>query len=175
MIGNCNYAIDHRLQPIHTMNEVIRHKGMILEIMEIHFFHKIIIQEGKIGMTPNSITGEDIVGHTHNNVTETNNTHPEAIVIIDRRDRINRVTLIETVIGAGHHVEGCSPTAGRLMMTKAVTKLVKTLKKQNITQDLQKMIHKIADVALVPMKYLAFQDNAGRQQGPATAAKTEVI
>jgi len=93
MIDNYNYAIDPRLQPIHIMNEIIHQKDMILERIEIHLFHKVIIQKG------NNITGEDIIDHTG-----TNHTHTKANTIIDRRDKINKVTVVGAVIGADLHV-----------------------------------------------------------------------
>jgi len=151
MIDNCNYAIDHRLQPIHIMKEVIQNRGMILKRIEIHIFHKVIILEGK------NITGEDIIDHT-----VTNNTHPEANTIIDKRDKINIGTIIRAVTGADLLVEECSSTAGHLDMTKVVSEPDKELKEQSLTRDIQKLTQEIADVDYAPMKNHVFQDSAGQ-------------
>jgi len=115
-------------------------------------------------MTPNNITGEVIIGYIHHSETETNNTKPEVNSITDKIDKIDRIAEIGAVIWAALHVEECSPTAGRLEMTRAVIKLDKELKKQSLTWNIQKMNQEVADVGHAPMKNHALRDIAGQPQ-----------
>jgi len=158
MIDNCNYAIDHRLQPIHIMNEVIHSKGMIVEKVEIPLFHKRIIRE------VNNITGEVIIGHIHHSETETNKTRPEVNSITDKMGKIDRVRVFGAVIGADLLVEEYSPTAGRLEMIREFIDLEKELKKQSLPWDIQKMTQEVANVDHAPMKNHALRDSAGQPQ-----------
>jgi len=153
MIDNSNYATDPRLRPIHIVNKEIRNKYIITGRIVIHCFHKVIIHEGS------NITVVGIIGHT-----ETNNTHPEANTITDKRDRINKITVTGASIGADLLEEKCSPTAGRLEMTKEILEPDKELKEQLLTQDIQKLIQEMADVGHAQMKSHTFRDSAGQRQ-----------
>jgi len=111
------------------VNAVIHHRDIIIGITEIHHHNVKITMEVPIETIHNNTNGEGIIDHIHHSVMEINIARPEANTIIDSINKINRVTVLEATIGADHHVEECSPTAGRLVMTKEVIELVKTLKK----------------------------------------------
>jgi len=144
------------------MREIILHRVIIIEITEIHH-HNVTVTVGvQIEIIRNNITGEAIIGHIHHSVMEPNNTRPKVNSITDKMDKIDRVTVIEAVIGADGHVEGCSPTAGRLEMTKAVIELDKELQTKLLTQDLLKMNQEIVDVGHAPMKIHALRDCVGQ-------------
>jgi len=136
-------------------------KVIILEIAEIHY-HKTITVEVRIEIIRNNITVGVIIDHIHHSVTETNNTRPEANTITDRM--IDKITVVEAIIEAVLHVEECSPTVGRLVMTKEVIKLNRGLRKLLHIRDIPKMNHEAADVGFALTMNRAFQDSAGQPQ-----------
>jgi len=95
---------------------------------------------------------------------EINNARQVDNTLTDKMDKIDRITIIEANIEADLYVVECSPTAGRLGMTKAVLELDKELNEQSLTPDIQKINQGIADVGHAPMKYHAYQDSAGQLQ-----------
>jgi len=133
MTDSYNKEIDHRHRPTSIQNTIIRHKIIIEIITEIHHLKETTIKVVPDGMKLNNITGEDITDHFLHNVMEVSNTRieiarPDINLLIDRM--IDKVTIIGAVTGVDHHAGACSPTAGRLVIIKAVTKHVREHKKQ---------------------------------------------
>jgi len=126
MIDKYNYEIGHRLQHINIMIEITRHRDIIIETPN---HNETIIQVGQLEMILNNITVEVTIRHIQPNRAEVKSTHPVVNIIIDRV--IDKgITIIEGVTEGDHHEEVCSPTAGRLVMTKEVIEHAKEPKKQ---------------------------------------------
>jgi len=145
------------------LREIILHK-VIVEITEIRHHNVTATMEVQIEIIRNNITGVVIIGHIHHNVTGTNNTQPGTNSIADKMDKIGKITIIEEIIGADHHVEECSLTAGRLEMTKVDLKHDKEIKEQLLIRDTPRINQTIVDVGHAPTKNHALRDSAGRPQ-----------